>query len=282
MQPIRIGSGNIGNNIPATRELHYQNEIKRLIKLMSGSSIDDKRHATLQLSCYEPQDSAIAAPKLIELVNDNDEYTAVAALTSLGVIGSGVEIKRDDLLKIVSKLGDTKFLHPSSRYASSVAYNAAYALEKIGPNAKSVVKEIVEEVEKYLSNHEDFDLQFMKFAFIALAMIGKDAEVAKPLFIRFAEGHVKSQWDISEVIAHANLGLAMIEKNEDKAFGHLKAWVISNEDIDDYREVEKLENVGKRSKSGIVLLEKLLKEKDVNPTAKKSIRKAFKNINKPN
>ena len=269
-----------GTGVPQDRKSSEQEEVAKLIKLMSGS-IDDKRNAALVVGCYKPEFAALALPKLIELLDDNNEFVVVSALTSIGNIGSEVEIQKDDLLKVVHLLNDKKHKHPYSDYGSGVQYNTAYAIEKIGPNAKAVVKDFVEEIEKLVSD-KDFDPALVKFAVLALAMIGKDAEVARPLLDRFKNGQIKSDWDLSEVLDNVNLALAMIEPKEDNAITFFMDWVQSNKYIDGYKEIDKLEKVGARSKCGINLLNRILNEKDISDTARNAINTALQGVNKTN
>ena len=269
-----------GTGVPQDRKSSEQEEVAKLIKLMSGS-IDDKRNAALVVGCYKPEFAALALPKLIELLDDNNEFVVVGALTSIGNIGSEVEIQKDDLLKVVHLLNDKKHKHPYSIYGSGVQYNTAYAIEKIGPNAKTVVKEFVEEIEKLVSD-KDFDPSLVEFAVLALAMIGKDAEVARPLLDKFKSGQIKSDWDLSEVLDNVNLALAMIEPKEDNAITFFMDWVQSNKYIDGYKEIDKLEKVGGRSKCGINLLNRILNEKDISDTARNAINKALQGVSKTN
>ena len=263
---------------PKPRKLRHQREVEDLIRQMSDSSADLKDNAALQVSCYKPEVAKIALPKLFELLGDSEERVVVAALTSIGVIGSEVEMQRDNLLKVVQYLGDEKFKHPSSSYASGVQYNAAYTIAYIGPNAKSVVKEFVEQIEKIISKG-NFDLDLIKFAILGVAMIGKDALDARPLLMRFKNGEIKSQWALSEIMENVNLALAMIEANEDQAAAYLADWVKSNKYIDEPDDWDELKNVALHSQCGVNLLNRVLNE-DISSKAKKAIISALKRARK--
>ena len=302
MKAEPVGASN-ASSLPKVRKPRYQREVEGLIQEMSNSGPRERGEAALQLGCYKPEVAAIALPKLVELLNDNDEYAVVAALTSIGDIGSEVEMQRDDLLKVALHLGNEKFKHPTSRYGSGPQYNSAYAIAKIGPNAKSIVKEFVEQMEELvsgkdldpkilvdqkllferLSNREPvpglFDHDLVKFAVLAVALIGKDAEIARPLLTKFKNGEVKSPFQLNEILANVNLALAMIEDKEDEATAYLKEWVKANKYIDEHDDHDVLKNVALRSKCGVNLLNRLLNE-DISGAAKKAIVKALRRASK--
>ena len=288
MKAERIGvpnSGNAANNIPRVRKSRHQREVESLIREMSDSDSQARGDAALQVGDFEPDIAKLALPRLIELLDDNDEYVVVGALTSIRNLGSEVEMTKDALLKIVLKLGDEKHKPPNSRCGTGNQYNAAYALASIGSNAKEVVNELVEQIEKLVSK-EDFDFDLVKFAVFALAMIGKDAEVARPLLMKFKNGEIKCSFDANgvrvpidfsetKILPNVSLALAMIEEKEDEAIVYLKDW-LSKKYFDDGTAIDELKKVAMISKCGIKLLDKLLGEKDLSKDAIKAVSKALK------
>lgn len=102
-------------------------------------------------------DAKAAVPKLIPLLGDENEDIRLRASVSLGHIGHGAVPQIVQALRHKNK---------------TVRYWSAYALERMGPQAKPAVETLVE----VLANDDDFDTRGA--AASALGAIGPDARAA--------------------------------------------------------------------------------------------------------